>query len=562
MISTAEPINREQQSREAIDDFLVRGDFTQAEGLIRNLIDSGDGDPSLYNALATIQASQGNYTEAEKLLKQTITRDSQFADAHYNLGLVYCRLDRQSDAIESFLNAIKANPKDPAAHNDLGAIYYSQGKTLLAKGHFIKALEANPLFKNALLNLVDICWESGAYTEALTWIKKIMESASNNSEVQEVVKDLGIREKAENKVPADPTFVPSPPKNGQKLLLKRKSEAEATDLFMKHIPEDLRHKKTGLNIAIVADFNIAGQLSLLSRLINKYTIHKSRLIVLQGDYLSYDKDLILSNGKREDYLEARNIINNADFYHIGRFPVNFGDIDWSKILHKDNSVVQYYGSEIRWNAEPIYRWHERNNIIGISCWDYTMIQNAPLFYHVNIMCDLERIRPCKQPGDIIRICHPPTNRAFKKTELFFSAMEELKGRYPVEVELIEGKSNDECLDIKARCHITYDQISVGIYGLSAIESMAAGHAVLCGISNFASSYHPDNPIIYTHENNLKDKIEFLLQNKDEIVKAGEAGRAWAKHHHDSRKIIRQIGWLYDLAIHGHRLVESRDEFML
>jgi hypothetical protein len=154
-----------------------------------------------------------------------------------------------------------------------------------------------------------------------------------------------------------------------------------------------------------------------------------------------------------------------------------------------------------------------------------MIKDAPLFYHVNIMCDTERVKPCNPPSEVVRICHPPTNRAFKKTDMFLEIMDELKEKYPVELELIEGKSNEECLELKSRCHITYDQISVGIYGLSAMESMAAGHAVLCGISNFAASYFPDNPIVYVHENNLKDKIEFLLQNKAEIAKAGNAGKA-------------------------------------
>lgn len=551
--------NNDTLMRQKVDELLIKGEFEIAEKQIIDMLRSTADDPALLNALGTILASRGEYDKAEDHFSRAITTDPGYGDAYYNLGLLQSRLFRQVEAVENFIKAVKLNPNDCGAHNVLGVIYHSQGKNLLAKGHFIKALEASPLFKNALLNLFEVCWDNGYYDEALTWVERLMKTlkTADRLHFEESQAPTG----ADGAIrPFDPSYVPSPVAG--KLTFKRRSPASDSDLFDKFVPAELRRKKTGMNIAIVADFNIAGQLTLLQKMINQHTIHKARLVVLQGDYLSYDKDLILSEGKREDYYEARRIIESADFYHIGRFPVNFGDIDWSRILRPDNSVVQYYGSEIRWNAEAIYNWHTRNKILGISCWDYTMIQNAPLFYHVNIMCNLDRILPCDPPGDIVRICHPPTNRAFKKTELFLSVMERLKKKYPVELELIEHKSNQECLELKKRCNITYDQISVGIYGLSAIESMAAGHAVICGMSNFASSYHPDNPIVYAHENNLYEVIERLIQNKDEIVKIGNAGRDWARRHHDPKKIIRQFTWLYDLAANGHRLVDERDAFMI
>jgi hypothetical protein len=248
---------------------------------------------------------------------------------------------------------------------------------------------------------------------------------------------------------------------------------------------------------------------------------------------------------------------------MGRFPKPIEGVKWEEYLKPDNSLIQYYGSEIRANAIQLYRWHTQNRILGLSCWDYTMLENAPFFYHTNIMCDFSRIKQCSEPDDIIRICHPPTNRQFKKTDLFLSVVDRLKEKnYPFEVELIEHKTNEECLDIKSRCHITYDQISVGIYGLSAIESLAAGHAVLCGISNFASSYHPDNPVVYVTEENLYDRLEYLLKNKGEITRIGNAGKIWARTHHDPLKLIRQYVWIWDLVMNGHSIVDDRDKFLL
>ena len=82
--------------------------------------------------------------------------------------------------------------------------------------------------------------------------------------------------------------------------------------------------------------------------------------------------------------------------------------------------------------------------------------------------------------------------------MFLEAMKKLEKKYDVEGLVIEGKTNQECLSMKNKAHMTFDQISVGIYGVSAIESMAMGHVVFGGISNFAASVYPDNPSCVDH----------------------------------------------------------------
>ena len=341
-----------------------------------------------------------------------------------------------------------------------------------------------------------------------------------------------------------------------------KDTSEVIDFFNQHVPEKLRNKKTGMNIAVVADFNIAGQLTQLFRLINEKTIHRARCIIFQDDYLSYDKDLVLSHNNPDDWETARRIIKHADFLHIGRFPKQNQKFPLLQYIRPDNTIVQYFGSELRQNAAEIYNWHRANKVTGLSAWDYTMIENSPFFYHINMMFDASKVKPCLRPEGTLKIVHPTTNRGIKKTELFLKAMEKLKGKYDVEPIIVEGKTNEECLEIKSQAHMTYDQISVGIYGVSAIESMAAGHVVFGGISNFAASVQPDNPIVYITPDNLADKIKYYVKNRMEIVERGLAGKAWVKDHHDPQKLLRQHLYLYDLIKHGHRFLESPDEQLL
>ncbi len=543
---------------------IGEGNEDQALGQLHSLVQEAPDDPELLNTLGSIYARRGDLAKAESILIEVVGLDPEYADAHYNLGLVHSRQNRKSEAVEDFQKAIKINPRISAAHNDLGMIYKTRGKMDLAKGHFIKALEANPLYKSALVNLFEICLDDGAYSEGLNRIEKFLRAALNGKQPQAIDNIIpSVSERTTMEQSVVPNACLSLRTDTKRILtVKKKSSSLCDELFLKHVPDDLRDKKSGNNIAVVADFNVAGQLSLLFRMINRYTTHKARLIILQGDYISYDKDLILSSGNQQDYEEAVRVIENADFYHIGRFPENFKDINWSNILRPDNCLAQYYGSEMRNKAEQIYRWHKENKITGLSTWDYTMLEKAPLFYHINMMCDFSRVKQCSPPRDVIRICHPLIDGQSENTTVLLDAYERLKRKYRIELELIEGKSNEACLDIKSRCHITYDQLSAGIYGLSAIESMAAGHAVLCGISNFAASYHPDNPVVYVTEENLYDRMDNLLKSKKEIIRIGNTSRIWARMHHDPMKIIRQYLWIYDFVLHGHRHVEDPNSYLL
>ena len=303
-------------------------------------------------------------------------------------------------------------------------------------------------------------------------------------------------------------------------------------LFEKHVPEALRAKKFGLNIAIVGDLNIAGQLTTLFRLINEQTIHRARCIILQGDYLSYDSDIVLSANDASYWEEAHEIIKKADFLHIGRFPVRDKRLLLMEKIKADNCLIQYFGTQLRQNAHQIYNWHKDKNITGIGAWDYTMIQNAPFFYHINMMFDVTKVQPAPPAKGTLRIVHPTTNREVKKTELFLEAMKKLEKKYDVEGLVIEGKTNRECLELKNKAHMTFDQIGMGIYGVSAIESMAMGHVVFGGISNFAASVYPDNPIVWITQYNIEKKIEHFLCNPEAIAERGEKGPLWVKQHHD------------------------------
>ena len=83
-------------------------------------------------------------------------------------------------------------------------------------------------------------------------------------------------------------------------------------------------------------------------------------------------------------------------------------------------------------------------------------------------------------AEVVTVSHSPSKRDSKGTHIFLEAIEELRRRgHRFEVDLIEGVSNDECLQRKARSHIFFDQINAaGGIGTSTAEAAAAGACIV------------------------------------------------------------------------------------
>jgi hypothetical protein len=332
--------------------------------------------------------------------------------------------------------------------------------------------------------------------------------------------------------------------------------------YLKHIsPEDVP-QKTGMNICIHSDCNVAGRPTALMCLINKYSIHKARCIIARDDYLSYDKDILLSD--ENSIAEAEEIVRQADFFHILRQPINFGGIDFWELINSKNSLIQYGGSMLRNNGSGLRHIHNVTGILPVVSSDWTLLSQMRGVYHINKMFDTGKVRERLIPryDDPVVISHCPTDRRIKSTDLFLEVMERISKDYDVEVILIEGVNNEECLSAREAAHIHFDQIKLGTYGMSAVEGMAMGQVVLCGMSNFALSMCPEIPIVNVTEETLESTIRHLLKHPGDIMEIGARGREWVKIHHDPATILKQYLYLYDMIVNGARNIGDRIELLL
>jgi glycosyltransferase involved in cell wall biosynthesis len=349
--------------------------------------------------------------------------------------------------------------------------------------------------------------------------------------------------------------------NSQIALEQAKRISRQDDPYLKYISSEDRHKKTGMNICFLGA-NIGDNLFTLMRYLNKHTIHKARYITFRESFTQHNTDIFVDpTGKGND--EAEEIVRNADFFHIGGNYENFGLVNFSDILTSANCVFQYFGSYLRENAKEIFEMHRRTGFKAIVWQDWTMLSQLPGgFYHIQKIFELDDIPLVPPATDVVRIAHSPTRRHIKSTDLFLSVMEDLKRRYPVEVVLIEGISHEKAMEMKQSVQITYDQLILGFYANSAIESMAMGHVVICGLNNFLLSFFPDCPIVSATEDTLKNTIEYFLKNPEQIAPLGLRGREWVERLHHPKNVAPKYVFLYDLIKNGPRIIESPAQFFI
>lgn len=140
------------------------------------------------------------------------------------------------------------------------------------------------------------------------------------------------------------------------------------------------------------------------------------------------------------------------------------------------------------------------------------------------------------PGERVRIGHSPTNRDKKGTPAILEVLEDLATGPlgpQVEIDLIEGVSYPEALARRSRCHVFVDQLepTIGGFGASSVEALAAGCAVLADVHNVHPSvgnFYPAPPIINVrHPGELARDLALLVRDRPELERRRRASHAWA-----------------------------------
>ncbi len=552
---------------------IEQGRLEQAADLFVRELETHPTDPAILNGLGVIAFKQGRPETAVTCFEKALTIDPMFEDAAANL----CEL--LNDVPQEHLQSnplyawpyllVRASSEDWSEQDSLflanaSATLNDQQREMLVRLFAQSRLAFHDRDIALLLERMKVVSED-LVGELAGWMNdtpigrfyrdRIEEAICLKCDNDQLVRSVAMRD---GKHRPDPQTLPV-----FQFLPRRLNEpALPSDPFMKLVPNGAP-KKDGLRVLIIADYNIAGQLTGLMRALNKYTNHMARCVILQDDYLAYDKDVLITDqdGRVSSVAqsEAAELIKRADFFHVGRQLLEIPGIDWNRYISPRNAVFQYYGSELRNNGPALAKFHAQTGFTALTACDYTMYRLLPnSFYHMQpYILDMDELPQAKMNvTKKLRVCHAPSGqnyRNIKRSDLILNVMQRLAAEdKKVESVEIAGLSNGECLALKATCHLHIVSL-LFTFGLNTIESAAQGLVPITPLDNFTMLLYPDTPVVHATPNTLYDVSKKLLSDPRRMKEIGEQCRRWARREFDARTLVQKYWYLYDLVYHGFSL---------
>jgi len=141
----------------------------------------------------------------------------------------------------------------------------------------------------------------------------------------------------------------------------------------------------------------------------------------------------------------------------------------------------------------------------------------------------------------INFLHGINRPGFKGSMIILSALEEMKKKYPndIEVKVVKQLPLKEYLKILNRTHILIDQTYGYGLGLNSLQTMALGKVLM---TNFDRRLYPnDLPVIQIKPfvENIKKQISYIIENKNQIENMGYQSRQYVQEYHDCKKVASQ-----------------------
>ncbi|WP_417558154.1 glycosyltransferase [Mesoflavibacter zeaxanthinifaciens] len=151
-------------------------------------------------------------------------------------------------------------------------------------------------------------------------------------------------------------------------------------------------------------------------------------------------------------------------------------------------------------------------------------------------------------NDKINIFHGiNSHSSIKKGNKFFTeALFIIKKKYENKVNIIETTNlpYKEYINIYNNAHILLDQIYAYDQGYNALEAMAKGKVVFTGAEQeWLDHYNLEEDTVAINAlpdvNYLVNKLEWLIENPDQINKISKNARQFIETHHDYKEVAKQ-----------------------
>jgi glycosyltransferase involved in cell wall biosynthesis len=319
--------------------------------------------------------------------------------------------------------------------------------------------------------------------------------------------------------------------------------------------------------------NIVNIINKSSKFINAEALNYTPNYILHNSNYQYDIYKFLKNKEKlqKDSLSiASEILSKFDIFNFHSFSsLTLDHSDLVKLKELQKIVfMHFWGNDIRISSKavkynPYIKINKNNDDLIIRTLDnisnyisHCIISNLELLdYAKNFFDNITFIKPMIDINKYHQINTNKVNSKFTIVHTYgtniddaksiIKIMQELKNNYNFDFYTIQEMSYENTLKIYSLADLVIDQISLGYYTMNSIKAMALEKTVICFISDFMKEKYPkDNPILVANINNLKEKIEFILKNKDLLISTGIKGRKYVEKHHNSNIEILPLIDLY------------------
>ena len=140
------------------------------------------------------------------------------------------------------------------------------------------------------------------------------------------------------------------------------------------------------------------------------------------------------------------------------------------------------------------------------------------------------------------VVHAPTNPFLKGSNSIDETLRNLSNLGMITYKRVEGVSPNEFRAIINSADVVVDQTALGFYGVTSIESMAAGRLTIAHVSKKIRGKLPDRAegIIESTAGNLHNVIIDILRNPDEYLLKAKTGPKYVSEVHSGRASAQVI----------------------
>lgn len=287
-----------------------------------------------------------------------------------------------------------------------------------------------------------------------------------------------------------------------------------------------------VKIVEIGLFDPCGQMYARSDIINRYTSHTSRSLVISDVSHAWPRDILIDDVK-DDFQEVDHLLKEADLLNFNIWDWEqlppFGPIRWRDYLPGKKVVMTHYGDPQMTNPGKYARVIGKFNIPCIVTDPFLrkFVPSDRVYVIGGILGNLPREGSGKSDdfeyvGEKILIAHSPSAPFNKATHFFMDIMTGLRNSRPeVELVLLQGLPNSDVLEFKKRSYVVFDCIDVypWMAGRSTLETLAPGVPVLTyvteeGVNGWKEILGFDEfPGIRVDPANLHEKITALLNDR-------------------------------------------------